>query len=69
MELIDRATLAQRLKKSTRTIDRQRHRFEFYAVGAAGSYPRFRWDAIARDIEAGVFPRLRTKPMNSRPIR
>lgn len=69
MELIDRATLALRLKKSVRTIDRQRHRFEFYAVGPSGTYPRFRWDAIVRDIESGVFPKLRARPTHGRPAR
>lgn len=57
MELIDKATLARRLGKSTRTIDRMRQTFDLHAVGPAHSFPRFRWDAIVRDIDAGQFPR------------
>ncbi|MBX9624050.1 MAG: hypothetical protein K2X82_09595 [Gemmataceae bacterium] len=55
MDLIDKAELARRLGKSARTVDRMRWRYELYEVGPG--YPRFLWDRIRRDIEAGAFPR------------
>ena len=57
MELIDKTTLARRLAKSTRTIDRMRQVYDLYSVGPRNAYPRFRWDFIVRDIDAGMFPR------------
>jgi hypothetical protein len=55
MDLISKSELAERIRKSTRTIDRMRWRCELYEVGPG--YPRFDWDRIRRDIEAGAFPR------------